>query len=300
MMATCSLCGKEDLCYTCPYCHGVFCAEHRLPESHGCPSLHLVRDHARQKIMESFSPIPMAEEYGMNTGNQRPRRRRSAPGRKRFSSTEMRHLLISILLVILVSVSLMGDPPFGFISGFYKMGQYFAFGLGWFPVTLISIFVTSFLVHEFAHKFTAQHYGLWSEFRMTAQGYYLSALAILFSIPIFGTGVMYSSGSRSTREDGLINLAGPLSNAVLAIITTIIAFIIIGTTGALVIPLGYMLVYVIQLNAVLGGFNMIPFQPFDGATILHWNKIVWGVLTAFLIVLLLLSFIFLPRFYVLP
>jgi len=30
-------CGKNVLLpFTCPYCRGSFCAEHRLPESHGC------------------------------------------------------------------------------------------------------------------------------------------------------------------------------------------------------------------------------------------------------------------------
>ncbi|MHA1770189.1 MAG: AN1-type zinc finger domain-containing protein [Candidatus Thorarchaeota archaeon] len=298
-MATCSLCGKEDLCYTCPYCNGVFCAEHRLPESHGCPSLHLVRDHARQKIMESFSPIPMTEEYGMDTGNQRPRRRRSAPGRKRFSSTEIRHLLISTVLVILVSISLMGGSPFGFINGFFVIATMISYGLWWFPVSVITMFIASFMIHEFSHKFMAQHYGLWSEFRMTTQGYYLSAIAILFSFPVFGTGVMYSSGTRSTSEDGKINLAGPLSNSIIASFCAGIALLLLSTGG--INPfLGFVFVYAIQLNAILGLFNMIPIQPFDGATVLHWNKIVWIIVTVLLVVMLLFGYFVLPILIGLP
>src|SRR5450759_2880503 len=33
----CDLCGKEDeLPFTCNYCGGTFCPEHRLPEAHAC------------------------------------------------------------------------------------------------------------------------------------------------------------------------------------------------------------------------------------------------------------------------
>ena len=36
-MVKCDYCGKEvDLPFTCPYCGGHFCAEHRLPENHEC------------------------------------------------------------------------------------------------------------------------------------------------------------------------------------------------------------------------------------------------------------------------
>jgi len=39
-MVKCDYCGKEvDLPFTCPYCGGHFCAEHRLPESHNCPNI---------------------------------------------------------------------------------------------------------------------------------------------------------------------------------------------------------------------------------------------------------------------
>jgi membrane associated rhomboid family serine protease len=39
-MATCDVCGTHvDLPYNCRHCGGVHCAEHRLPENHGCPGL---------------------------------------------------------------------------------------------------------------------------------------------------------------------------------------------------------------------------------------------------------------------
>jgi len=39
-MASCDVCGRlEDMPYTCHYCGGSFCAEHRLPENHACAGL---------------------------------------------------------------------------------------------------------------------------------------------------------------------------------------------------------------------------------------------------------------------
>jgi len=39
-MADCDRCdGDDGLGYTCSYCGGTFCGEHRLPENHGCPGL---------------------------------------------------------------------------------------------------------------------------------------------------------------------------------------------------------------------------------------------------------------------
>ena len=39
-MRRCEYCGREEwMPYTCSYCGGTFCSEHRLPESHDCPGL---------------------------------------------------------------------------------------------------------------------------------------------------------------------------------------------------------------------------------------------------------------------
>src|SRR6056297_2401952 len=39
-MATCDQCGRnESMPYTCRYCGGTFCPDHRLPENHACPGL---------------------------------------------------------------------------------------------------------------------------------------------------------------------------------------------------------------------------------------------------------------------
>lgn len=38
-MSECSECGKQTMSFTCHYCGGKFCSEHRLPENHDCEGL---------------------------------------------------------------------------------------------------------------------------------------------------------------------------------------------------------------------------------------------------------------------
>ncbi|MFW9871258.1 MAG: AN1-type zinc finger domain-containing protein [Candidatus Thorarchaeota archaeon] len=271
-MPTCSLCGSEELSFTCPYCNGIYCSEHRLPESHGCPGMHRVREDARRKVSDSLDS--QDKDVNVTFVPQQPqKRRRQRYQRKRFSSTEIRDLLIASILVILVGISIFGSPS-GILSAFNILAIYIGMGLWWLPVGMIGIFLTSFMAHELAHKFAAQHYGMWSEFRMTSMGYILSAMAILFSVPIFGTGIVYTSGTTNREHNAKSNLAGPLTNFVIAAMLMIIAIIL----RVLAVPLGfatYFIQYGIQLNAFLGLFNMIPFQPFDGATVREWSNTVW-------------------------
>lgn len=272
LMPTCSLCGTEELSFTCPYCMGIFCSEHRLPESHGCPAMHLVREDARRKV--SASPDQGEHDINVTFAPQQPmKKRRQRYQRKRFSSTEIRDLSIASILVILVGISIFGAPN-GIFSALQILAFYIGLGLWWLPIGMIGIFLASFMAHELAHKFVAQHYGMWSEFRMTPMGYILSAMAILFSVPIFGTGIVYTSATTNREHNGKSNLAGPLTNFIVAALLMIVAIIL----RLLVIPLGFasiLIQYGIQLNAFLGLFNMIPFQPFDGATVREWSNRVW-------------------------
>ncbi len=301
-MVNCSLCGTEDLSFTCPYCNCVFCADHKLPESHGCPGIQKARDNARQKVADSFSGQYTEEEveWPVRERPNRKRTRRRSTGRARFSSTEKRDLLIASILVVLVGISMMGYPR-GIFSAIPRLIDLVNAGFWWYPAITIGIFLMSFMAHEMAHKFVAQHYGQWSEFRMTQQGYLLSAMAILWSFPIFGTGVVATSRAKSLEEDGKVNLAGPLTNFIIAAGIAIGMLLLVAAVGVPVVDLSTILVlsilgYGLMLNAMLGAFNMIPIQPFDGATVMRWNKTVWAALMAAFIALLLFNFFIVPQF----
>jgi Zn-dependent protease len=294
-MTTCSLCGKEGLSFTCPYCNGIYCGEHRLPESHGCPGIQRVREDAQRRVSDSLG----FDEYEKENQTWVPampqkKPKRTTPKKTRFSKTEKKDLLISSILVILVSISIFG-APYGIINGIQLFISLLMSAYWWVPIGMISIFLLSFMGHEFSHKFIAQHYGMWAEFRMTSMGYYLSAIAILFSIPIFGTGTMYTSGASSREEDAKTNLAGPLSNFVIAsglVIVALLAAFLLSSSS-----LGYIMFlvqYGVIINSVLGLFNMIPIQPFDGATVKDWSKPVWVVMTIALVFMLVMGYLVIP------
>jgi Zn-dependent protease len=293
-MANCSLCGKEDLTFTCPYCRGVYCADHRLPEGHGCAAMQKVKDDARKKISDSFTGQYDDEDYDIDIISKARQVRVKKPRKRRFTDTEIRDLGIASVLTILVSISLIGGPPIGILNAIFEIPRLFLIGLWWYPLALISIFWLSFMIHEFAHKFVAQRYGMYAHFRMTMQGYYLSAVAILFAIPIFGTGVMAVGGVSDVDEYAKSTVAGPLSNLIVAGLLFIVAEILVIATGTLAYPTNFIIIYGMLLNSFLGLFNMIPIPGFDGSTIFRWNRPIWVILTVSLLSTLLVGYFVVP------
>jgi Zn-dependent protease len=254
--------------------------------------LQRARDDARKRIADSFSGeyVEEEEETEENTTSVRPPAVRRPPEprpvtRSRFSSQEKRDIAIASVLVSLVALSMIGYPT-GILRALLMLPSIIAAGLWWYPTALVVIFLSSFMIHELAHKFVAQHYGMWSEFRMLPYGYILSAMAILISFPVFGTGAVFTSGSTSPDRDAKSTLAGPLSNAILAMILTVGAVIAFLFTG-LHYPLASVLQIAAFLNCMLGLFNLIPFPPFDGARIVLWRKGVWAAMIVVLITLLI-------------
>ncbi|MFX1262719.1 MAG: AN1-type zinc finger domain-containing protein [Promethearchaeota archaeon] len=297
-MANCSLCGKEDLVFVCPYCRGVYCSDHRLPEGHGCTAMQKVKDGARQKIADSFTGQYDDEDYDEDVFMQHRQVKVKKPRKQRFTDTEIRDLGIATVLTILVSIAIFGinNPvsPIAIVNGFLLMPALLLSSLWWFPIAMILIFWLSFMIHEFAHKFVAQRYGMYAHFRMTMQGYYLSAVAILFAIPIFGTGVMAVGGVRDVEDYAKSTVAGPFSNIIIAGLLFIIAEIIVITTGPLASAVQFIIFYGMLLNSFLGLFNMIPIPGFDGSTIFRWSRPIWVLLTVSLLSTLLAGYFVVP------
>ena len=80
------------------------------------------------------------------------------------------------------------------------------------------------------------------------------------------------AGRVTTKENGIISAAGPITNYVLAMI-----FMGLG----LLIP-KYLFAFNIgfMINMWLGLFNMIPFGNFDGIKILHYSRALWAGMVA--------------------
>ena len=129
------------------------------------------------------------------------------------------------------------------------------------------------------HKFSAQRYGFWSEFRLWPSGLIMTVVFSLISAGTFifaapgATYVIprYSSGVANRRQNGLISLAGPLTNVVLGTM-----FLAIYGSGGLLGLVGMM---GSQVNLWLAGFNMIPFGGMDGQKVISWSIKVWAVVT---------------------
>jgi len=126
--------------------------------------------------------------------------------------------------------------------------------------------ITGFLLHELAHKFVAQRYGAWAEFRIFPLGL---AMAVVFSFLGFvfaAPGAVYIQGRIGKRENGLISLAGPATNLGFGVICVTLGYLF-PISSDLAIVLGL----VGSINLFFAVFNLLPIPPLDGFKVATWN-----------------------------
>lgn len=249
-MAGCEVCGSEiDMPFICPYCKGAFCADHRLPEAHGCPMFYVVR---MQRPTYSSTSLPPSQSKPRTQGIT--------------SRVEVTHLIIAwLVLSLCFSIGYVFEPSMLLLMFIMCLG----------------VVGTGFVFHELMHKFSAQRYGYWSEFRLWPRGLAMALLSSLITLGSFifaAPGATYmapryrtpdwSDASRK-KQLGLISLAGPLSNIVWAAIF----FAMSGLDGLL----GFIGIIGFQANLWLAAFNMIPLGSLDGKKVLSWSVIVWAM-----------------------
>ena len=157
-----------------------------------------------------------------------------------------------------------------------------------FPLTLVLV-GTGFLGHELAHKFTAEKYGCWAEFKLWTYG---AVMALLFALVSRGTFVFAAPGavyiaSRAgyfgegldRKSNGIVSVMGPLINVVAALI------FLVALAGARFLGFpdpnvaGFrFLASGVSLNLWLSAFNMLPIFILDGQKVFAWDKKVWALL----------------------
>ena len=217
-----------------------------------------------KKKYSSFHEIPPREYMYFPKGTLEM----GKPGR--FSRTEIIHILISMcVLTVAFSFLLTKNNLFFGIAYGFNFESLFSF----IPVSFAGI-ITAFFSHEISHKFMAQKYGLWSEFRMYPQGLTLALLLSLFVPFVFAApGAVMFRGESRVFETGHIATAGPLANIVISAVTLpIYLFVFIET------PIGQLIGFICLINAFLAVFNLMPFGPLDGVKIIRWNVNAWFIL----------------------
>jgi len=125
---------------------------------------------------------------------------------------------------------------------------------------------TAFLLHELAHKFVAQRYGCFAEFRSFDSMLVFAVVMSFFGFIFAAPGAVMISGPVGRTRNGKISAAGPLTNIILALIFLGIA----NTFGpSPLTSYGYF------INAWLAFFNLIPVWNLDGKKVLAWNKTIY-------------------------
>jgi len=247
----CQKCGQETfLPFRCQYCGGYFCSEHRLPENHECPQIQQARL-PKEEPQPTTVQKQKSYEYTLTYPTLKP-----PQSHFYFSQKEITHLALATLLVTGVGLSLGGftDATYG----------------GCLILALsIAAFTASFLMHEIAHKITAQKHGLWAEFRLTLMGAILTALSIISPFKFISPGAVMVSGYADKKTLGKTAIAGPTTNIILAILLTPATFLL-PEYAPIFAPIA-------AFNAWIALINLIPFGIFDGFKVYLWDKKIWAL-----------------------
>ena len=183
-----------------------------------------------------------------------------------FSSREVRDLLVAwAALGLAFTIFFAGGGP----NLLAMVGLPLVVLLG---VSLLTAGV-AFLLHELAHKVVAVNYGQIAEFRADYNMLFLAVMSALLGFIFAAPGAVHHRGYLNAKEHGHIAIAGPVINLVLAAVFLPVYFGGIGLNLGLLVLLGQLGIIV---NLFLAAFNLVPFGPLDGKTVIAWSKPVWG------------------------
>jgi Zn-dependent protease len=258
----CSICDiNESFPFKCNYCKSFFCHLHRLPPNHSCTNIGEYI--AAKEIVNGVNHARSNVGVNNNNNNNNIKLIQNAASTLKlsFSKTEIKHLSLATGLVTAVGLSF---NHYRYIS-----------------VEFLLIFISAFLVHELAHKFLAQSYGSWAEFRTDLYGIMVTAISAIPFIPFkfIAPGAVMIGLSDKSRF-GRVALIGPLTNIVMGF-----SFIL----ATYIFP-NYLYLYSgASFNGWIALFNLLPFGVLDGQKIFDWNKIVWGITIALAMTLFIIG-----------
>jgi len=205
----------------------------------------------------------------------------------KFSSNEIRDLFISFFVISVAFSILYSNLNF---SGMLNI----------LPMVMVGVGL-GFILHEVAHKITAMRYGYWAEYKTWTPGLFIALISSLFGFIFAAPGAVHIYGQYMTdRENGIISVAGPLTNILLSLIFLAVAIYLLMiypllNSPIIGAPIWASVLFVtctlgFAINAFLALFNLIPFAILDGAKVFRWNPLIWLVVAGFAGVLVYLSF----------
>lgn len=184
-----------------------------------------------------------------------------------FSEREIRDLGVAWIVLSVAFAIFFADGGSGMASQFASA-----------PLVVVRLFVVSlvtaglgFMLHELAHKVVAVRFGQVAEFRANYQMLAIAVVGALAGIIFAAPGAVHHAGRITDREQGLVALAGPVTNVALGIVFVIPLLLGASGTGRIAELLWDVGFYGVVVNLLLAGFNMIPFGPLDGRTVLRWG-----------------------------
>ncbi len=226
--------------FTCKYCGGRFCADHRIPEMHSCD------------MVKAYEPVTVLRETKKFEFKPRHSSRidLNLPQIK-FSRREFRDITIAILLFILAFLRFYQRP---LVTGNSGINVVILATIG-FGASL------AFLVHELAHKFMATYLDSSAEFKLEPIGVAVTAISALAGLPVIVPGAVNITGYVTEKESiGKIALIGPVTNILMALIARVFSWN-----------------ELVWLNVLFAFVNLLPFFILDGKKIFYWSRLVWSV-----------------------
>ena len=188
----------------------------------------------------------------------------------KITTSELRDLIIAFIFISL-SFSILYS------------GRNMAILRSIFPIVMIGLGL-GFILHELGHKFTSMHYGYWAEFKLWPAGLIFALVSSFFGFVFAAPGAVYTYAGNyiDDKTNGIISIAGPVVNIVLALVFLLIGTAIYGQAHnnstmlfiLTVCSLGF------STNSYLAVFNLIPIWNLDGSKVLRWNVLVWIVTIA--------------------
>jgi Zn-dependent protease len=183
------------------------------------------------------------------------------------SKQEIKELLIAWLLIsITFAIARSQESGKSISSGILSAGFLYLIIISAITVGL------AFLLHELAHKVVAQRYKCWAEFRMDIRMLMMALIMSFLGVIFIAPGAVIIFGHINKRQNGIISLAGPATNIIIALL--LLPALLMDVSNPLmreIIQSGFL------INSWLALFNMIPLWNFDGAKILRWSKIVYAI-----------------------